>query len=179
MRAVILGCGASGADYASQPDDHIFGVNDAAKFGHAINTLVFLNRPSQFPPERLVTIRATKPERVFCLHTNTRYWGADFPNILQQLPLLERWRSGAKYYKEKVYHTADSPFTAMSLAIYEGYKTIVMFGVDFVDHKYITAISAVPAYSQVARRVEEYGVKLFKGTDYSRLQLPVWESGQL
>jgi hypothetical protein len=172
-RAIILGCGLSGADYASQPDDHIYAVNDAAKFGHNINTLVFINRPSQFPTHRLEVIKTTKAERVFCLHTNSDYWSGYFPHV-QPLPLLERWRSGAKYYKEKVYHTADSPFTAMCLSIHEGHKDIVLFGVDFVDHKYLTAIGSVPAYSQVARRVEQLGVKLFKGSEYSRLQLPVW-----
>jgi len=172
-RAIILGCGMSGADYASLPGDHIYAVNDAAKFGHKIDTLVFINRPSQFPQHRLDIIKATQAERVFCLHTNTDYWSAIFPHVVK-LPLLERWRSGAKYYKEKLYHTADSPFTAMTLAIHEGHKEIVLFGVDFVNHIYITALSAVPSYSQVARRVEYLGVKLYKGTDYSRLQLPVW-----
>jgi hypothetical protein len=176
-RAIILGCGDSGYQYRSQPDDYVYGVNDAGKFGHPLDTLVFINRPSQFSKERLDIIANTRVSRVLCLHTNTVHWDKYFP-FCEKLPMLERWRSAGRYYREKVYHTENSPFTALSLAIHEGYTEIVLFGVDFVDHKYLNPQDCVPQYSQVATKVEQYGIKIYKGSKYSNLNLPLWPSGQ-
>jgi len=66
----------------------------------------------------------------------------------------------------------------MSYATLLGFKEIVLWGVDFIDHKHITAIESVPAFSEFSQAVQKQGINIYKGHHLSKLNLPVWKSLQ-
>lgn len=163
----ILGCGPTGAYYDNQ--GVCIGVNDAGKFGKRLSALLFLNRPSHFPEERLSIIRATQVDVAITYGNLTTMWRPYFDNIVT-LPPMQRWTG--HYDPGVVYHTNNSPFTAMSYAAYLGYKEIVLWGVDFVDHRWLKPTDCVPDFQRFRERSR---LNIYKGHKDSNLNFPVWK----
>ncbi len=183
MTCHIIGCGLTGQYYKDEEAHYVIGVNDANKFGYYFNELLFLNRPRHFNEigenmqPRLNTILHTNFGSIACLSTIRSEWMDLFPGrSIVPLPILTRW---AGHWKPMTcYHTNNSPFTAMSYATLLGFKEIVLWGVDFIDHKHITAIESVPAFSEFSQAVQKQGINIYKGHHLSKLNLPVWKSLQ-
>ncbi len=180
MTCHILACGPSGEFYKRQPDDFVIGVNDAGKWGHKIDELVFINRPRHFlatkyQADRLQIIKATKVTQIVTVRDLTEKWKEYFPTThVYQLPNIVKWHG--KIDPGVFYCTNNSPFTAMSYALTLGFTDIILHGVDFVDHRWIKAPEAAPAYSEFAMRSIHLGCAIWKGHKMSRLNLPIWNS---
>lgn len=182
-RCIILGCGSTGAEYKFQDGDYVIGVNDCWKFGTHLNELLFLNPPHHFNElgdnarPRIETIKQTSCNSVVCLVPLVVKWKQHFP-VVSPLPVLTRWIGQHRYSSNVVYHTNNSPFTAMSYAVRLGFKEIVLFGVDFANHKHLNAVSCAPDFSEFSQAIKRDGVKLYKGSSKSRLVLEVYKQLQ-
>ncbi len=159
---------------------YVIGVNDAWKFCNPIDELCLINRPRHFQMpalyrecSRLDVIKETKIWKFTTLTTLVREWSEYFPIELIHTVGVTRWRKTV--IKDQVYHTDNSPFTAMSLAVNYGYDEIVLWGVDFNNHQWLKAETSAPQFNQFAFAVKDY-CKIFKGHKDSNLNLPVWES---
>jgi len=179
----IIGCGSTGGLYVPGENDYVIGVNDAGKFGYEFNELLFLNPPHHFNEfygsdqkisiSRLDVIRLTTCNNVVCLSTLVNQWLEYFKKVIP-LPQLTRW-TGKHFKPSEVYHTNTSPFTAMSYAVRLGFTNIVLWGVDFNNHKHLTAVDCVPKFSLYAQEVKRFDVRIFKGSSQSKLVLEVWK----
>jgi hypothetical protein len=155
------------------------GCNDSGKWGHPIDFLLLLNRPSQFPPSRLETIIRTKPKKVY---TNMPYaWNKYFENIHELIPLT-RWTRDKKARKGTYYHSNTSPFVGLSMAQTWGFNNVVMWGVDLITHhKYGKEgkghIQEMLRFDSYIKALQADGMKIFigsRGTAFDNL-LPVWD----
>lgn len=177
--AFILGCGETGA---FMPDDsvaYVIGVNDCNKFGKPIDELLTINRPRHFQMpalyrecSRLTVIQETELKKLTTLTTLAMEWEEYFPGNVQTIGVT-RWRKSV--IKEQIYHTDNSPFTAMSLAVSYGFEEIVLWGVDFIDHKFLKPETSAPAFSQFAFAVSKWDIRIYKGHSKSNLNLELWE----
>jgi hypothetical protein len=179
--AFILGCGETGMFMPVGVGAYVIGVNDANKFSKPIDELVFINRPRHFQEpalytesSRLTVIKNTKVKKIVTLTTLAREWEDYFPGQVHTITVT-RWRKSVN--KDQVYHVDNSPFTAMSLAVTYGYDTIVLWGVDFVNHRFLKPETSAPAFNQFAFAVSKY-CKIYKGHSDSNLNLPIWSSQQ-
>ncbi len=178
MRCHILGAGPTAAQY--KPDgEYSIGVNDCGKFGITPDELLFLNRPRHFNEgHRIEVIRNTNVHKVVTIAHLVDEWRTVFTESnIKSLPPLTRWRSGERFRMDQTYHTNNSPFTAMSYAVQNGFREIILWGVDFIDHKWLTALDCAPAFSQFATASGQ-PAKIYKGSVKSNLVLPVWSSPQ-
>lgn len=178
MRYFILGCGSTGAEMPALPDTHVIGVNDANKFNKPMNELLFLNSSRHFNEaaiyaegkSRLDIIKESKVSQVVTLHTCLSQWEEIFPGIVRKIAVT-RWSK--VYQPQTIYHCDSSPFTAMSYAVTLGFTEIVLWGVDFINHRYLKAESSAGYYSDFASRVS-HKCNIYKGSKESKLTLPVW-----
>jgi hypothetical protein len=184
MTCHIIGCGESGWHFPQQERPYYcIGVNDAGKFGYKFDELLFLNRPRHFNElgsdlkPRIEIIKNTEFKSLIVLSTLVREWSEVFSEKpVVPLPTLTRW--AGQYKAMTCYHTNNSPFTAMSYATLLGFSEIVLWGVDFNNHKHLQSIECVPAFSQFATEIGKYGTKIYKGHESSKLNLPIWKSLQ-
>jgi hypothetical protein len=181
MVAHILGCGQTGQ--LIPEGGHVIGVNDSGKFNKPINELLFLNRPRHFSEpcdlyphkSRLQVIKETNVKQIVCLETIASEWELHFPGLIRKLTVT-RWRK--EYTPMQIYHVDSSPFTAMSYAVTLSFKEIILWGVDFINHKYLKAETSSPAFNQFASAISKQGVVIYKGHESSNLSLPVWKHSQ-
>ena len=161
----IIACGDSGKQWDGTGLN--IGVNDSAKWGHKIHTLLLANHPGKFSPDRLSVITSTNPEKVY---TNGWTWNDYFKNI--QLIKLKSWDGHLK--QGTIHHTSTSPFIAMSLAYNLGATKIVLWGVDFKNHPVINEHHGlnqeVRQYKDLTTELRKVGVKVFLGAKCSVLE---------
>jgi hypothetical protein len=159
----IVGCGVSAENWI--PRGHSIGCNDAFKFGKPFDSLLVCNRPSEFRGGRFETIINT-PCKDFYSHKPD--WEKWFP----------KWKKISKVgwygtlHREQVYVSNTSPFIALSLAFHLGATEIIMWGVDFKDHKVYKEGSPetnreVSIYMELIRLMEEQGCKVWLGANGS------------
>lgn len=78
----------------------------------------------------------------------------------------------------KIYFSKSSPFIALSMAISMGFKEIVIWGVDFVDHPLIKdklKLIELNNFNHICQQANKLCIKVYKGSDISELNLPVWQ----
>jgi len=174
----IIGCGETGKYMPVLDSVTVIGVNDAAKFGKPIDILLFINRPRHFNERselehltRLEVIKSTKPKKVVTLPSLLVEWSTWFTGNIE-LITVTRWRKQIR--PNETYHVDSSPFTAMSYAFNQGYTEIVLWGVDFINHRYLKAETSSPAFSQFAMEAGKLGCKIYKGHHNQKLNLPIW-----
>lgn len=167
----ILGCGETGKYFPGHGQgEYVIGVNDSWKFGKVLGSLLFLNRPRHFAGPRLEIIKSTQCSKVVCMSHLVPEWSEYFPAV-EALPNIERWRK-LSYKPGTIYHTNTSPFTAMSYALeIMRAKSIVLWGVDFINHNVLNAVDCVPAFSEFQQAAK---IPIFKGHKDSRLNLPIF-----
>jgi hypothetical protein len=161
-----------------EPEAYVIGVNDAGKFSKRIDDLLFINRPRHFNEPalynegaRIDVIKQTNVKRVITLTTLAEEWRNYFPDQVGTITVT-RWRK--TFQRDQVYHTNNSPFSAMTYAVTQRYEDIVLWGVDFNNHRYLKAIEASPDFSEYAFAVSKIGVRIFKGHTDQKLNLPLW-----
>lgn len=128
MTVAIIGAGASAEGWGKNKFDLSIGVNDCYKFGYHPDQLVLVNFERKFLPNRLKTILATRPQKVW---THTSTWKRHFNNaeIIKLSPFNGYVRNGM------VYSSKTSPIVAISLAYKQGATEIVLYGVDMLNHQ--------------------------------------------
>lgn len=127
MTASIVALGSSAKDWHQVPHDFSVGVNDAAVWGKDPDHLVIVNFERKFTQERLNVIKRTKAQ--VWTHTNT--WKKHFPDakVIKLSPF-------AGYYRPGMYYSLrTSPIVAISVALNLGAKKLIIWGIDFRNHK--------------------------------------------
>lgn len=176
MTAHILGCGPSLFQFSKDfiaPGSFIIGVNDSFKLGVPMDVLVFMNWPIQFSAERMEVIQRTETKKVVTLHTMVNDWSKYFMNV--EGISTSTMPSYANFKINRVYNTNNSPFAAMSYAVANGFKEIVLWGVDFQGHKFLRFQDCAPEYTKFAQIVRPFGVSIKKGSNQSKLVLEIWK----
>lgn len=174
MRCSIIACGETGALWDGKGAS--IGVNDAWKFGNTTDSLIVVNTFTR-ELERQKFIAECRPHNGF--YSNLNRWRLH-PNY-KQLTLIRYTKGDINI--SKVYHSSTSPFIAMSLAASQGYKEIVLYGVDMVNHRVIKdylLLREVELYERFSKALEKHGVKVYLASDFGALKeiLPVWSSAQ-
>lgn len=139
----IIGLGESAIQYNGKGDT--IGVNDAWKF-HKTKVLLCADPMNRFTTERKRTIQESAPE-LFVTYSREwlQYFTPNYEKIKPSLKYKELYFSDGRKVrfapwkgevKEGIInYSLTSPFIAISLAHYMGYKEIVLWGVDFKTHK--------------------------------------------
>lgn len=168
----VVGCGDSAKGWI--PRGTTIGVNDVLKFGRDVDILIVVNSPAKFK-ERLNIIKKSKAK---VLTNSVNLWKPHFPNCQK----IERLISfNAKILKNFVYMSQTSPIIAISYAIKQGAKEIIIWGVDMkTHHQFRVGTKAGDREANVYRRFfkdcSRIGVKIFLGslgTCFDN-ELPLW-----
>lgn len=180
MRINILGLGDSAKHYKGQGP--LIGVNDAKRWGFEPEYLLLLNTPVQFTKDRLEIIKNTRVKtRIFS--NSPDKWKKVFREDVQLFNSRSWSHSNRlqKISKNYLYHSKTSPFAAISLAYSFGYDEIVLWGVDFVNHRAYSPGKdmfrhEIDNYKSFCMSLNEVGVKVYLGSEESNLYfLPVWQ----
>jgi len=160
------------------------GVNDMKRLGFDPTYLLIVNTPSQFAPDRMEYIKATKPHKFYTDQPNT--WGKLFPSI----PVIQInsriWANSNKLQKisrNYLYHSKTSPFLAISMAFAWGFNEIILWGVDMVDHhRYKPGegafLNEYASYKSFCASLKEAGCNVYLGHEGSNLKfLPIYGKG--
>lgn len=173
MLATIIASGSSAKDWTSR--GVTVGVNDARKWGKEVDILILVNRPQKFSPERLAIISQHKGE---VLTNSVKAWKDIFP----QAKKLERMASfSSRVTKQTHFTAATSPIIAISHAIVLGAKTIIIYGVDFRDHKSYRQGTRpgdreINVYRKFFKAIERLNIKIYLGALNTAFDndLPLW-----
>lgn len=166
MTYTIQGCGQTGE--AWDGTGLAIGVNDCFKFGKRTSILLICNHRSKFPESRIEIIKQHNPTKFY---TDSNSWRYIFPNFTQVM--LRSWDGILRKESNRLQHADSSPFIAMSLAYNLGATKMVLYGVDFNDHHYISAGKAkmeIRQYRQLTEVLRSKGVKVFLGAPGSLLE---------
>jgi len=179
MTIHIIGLGSSAQHWNGEGPS--IGVNDSNRWGHNLNYLLLLNSPNQFEANRFEIIRNTQVQKVYTCYPNQ--WKA-----VMSVPVVEfvsrQWAHSNRLQKistNYLYHSKTSPFAAISLAFSWGFKNIVLWGVDMVDHQTYKPGNGFfqneyTSYKTFCQSLKEKGCEVFLGCEGSNLKfLPVWQ----
>lgn len=137
----IIGLGES-AQYFDGKGPTI-GVNDCFRI-HPVDTLLLIDPPRRFTPERRHIIEQSKPKLAVFYDLG---WAQYFTNhkfkpnynrkeiYFSDGRVMRFSKYMGKLHNDRILHSLTSPFVAMSLAYVLGYKEIVLWGVDLNTHK--------------------------------------------
>lgn len=155
----IVACGASGSNW--EQHDLSIGINDCWKWGKPTDALVICNRPEQFAKDRLQTIINSKPKEFYSHKSNWSQWFPKWKKLN-----LAPWYG--ILHKGQCYESQTGPFIAMSLAFKLGATDIILWGVDFKDHRIFNdsnpeTVKEVKVYMEMVACLKEYGVNVWRG----------------
>lgn len=175
MKISVIGCGQSAKHWdGSGPS---IGVNDVFKFGYHPTYLLLLNAPSRFTTERLSNIIKTNPHRVYS--DMAAMWRKHFSCEIKDVD-SQLWSNPKKISKNYNYHSKTSPFAAISMAYSWGFTEIVLYGVDFIDHKNYNPSkkefrNEFNNYKSFCEKLREQNVFVYRINEESNLNfLPIW-----
>jgi hypothetical protein len=172
MTCHVIGLGYSAKNWDGS--GYSLGVNDAAKWGFPLNELILVNKPSKFAPERLREIKGGKYWKVYSHKPGDWKTHFEFPEeTLEQLPLspfVGRVRKGIIYKSG-----GTSPFIAMSKAFVNGATEIILWGVDFKNHRVFKPGSSALKkelfqYKKLIEGLAQHGVSVYLGASGSALE---------
>lgn len=173
MTVTIVACGESARHWV--PRGLTIGVNDALKFGIDTDILLLVNAPVKFK-ERLSIIKKSKAE---VLTTGLTQWKPFFQNAKR----LERVTSFNKMIMKGFCQTSQtSPIMAMSHAIRLGATELIVWGIDFVDHRVWrvgtkSGDREIAKYKLFFKECERLKIKVWRGADGTVFDnvLPLWQ----
>lgn len=183
----IVATGDSAQDWTSNGQS--IGCNDAFKFGKPLDSLLICNRPETFSEERRKTILATNPKEFYSHKSN---WLPYFPQWKKIR--LHTWAGTLHQYNRNdgphAYSSNTSPIIAITLAYNLGAKEIIIWGVDFQNHKIFhqgnpETKREVNVYLQVFEQLKEKGVQVWRGADgtafdeHIRRRLTIDQAGEM
>ena len=167
----VLGLGESIKDF-KEYEGYRIGVNDIYRHTYC-DRVVVVNNFAKLQ-ERKNYIDTCRPldglwSHLSCWHNHTEFKKLSF----------QAWNG---VYKAKtVYCSKSSPFVALTMACSLGFTEVVLWGVDMKTHKDLkdrTKVIELNNFDTFVRAVEKTGVKVFKGSEYSDLRLPVWTNSE-
>lgn len=169
MICQVLGLGESIKDF-KEYEGYRIGVNDIYQYTYC-DRVVVVNDFKKLP-ERKHYIDTCRP--LDGLWSQLRCW--QYHPDYRKLS-FQPWNG---VFKDKtVFSGKSSPFIALTMAYSIGFKEIVLWGVDMNTHNVIkdrTKIVELNNFTTFITQIEKRGVKVFKGSEYSALKLPVWQS---
>lgn len=139
------------------------GVNDCEKWGKPVDKLILVNAPAKFK-ERINIIQKSKAQ---VLTNAPATWKLYFKNC-QKIERLISFNS--RILKNFVYMSQTSPIIAISLAIKLGATEIIIWGVDFMNHrKWSKGTKAgdreIKVYERFFADCRRIGVSVYRGAD--------------
>lgn len=161
MQVTVVASGDSAKDWVRRGT--VIGVNDCLKWGRDTDILILVNAPGKFK-ERLNVIIKSKAK---VLTNGVNLWKHHFPKCEK----IERLISfNSKILKNFVYMSQTSPIIAISYAIKLGAKEIIIWGVDFINHrKWAKGTKAgdreIRVYEKFFKECERVGVKVYLGAN--------------
>lgn len=175
MTVSVIACGNSAQDWHKVPCDLSIMVNDGFKFGAQPNQLVLINFQRKFDKQRLDTILKTRPEKVW---THTSTWQKHFSNaVIMKLTTFNGYLRDGLIYSSKT-----SPMVAVSLAVKQHATEIILWGIDFLNHKSYRKGTKdgdfeIKNYLKFFEEIRKRGIKVYRGADGSAfdLYLPLYE----
>lgn len=175
MVVSVIGCGNSASEWFKTPCDLSIGVNDCYKFGHQPDQLVLINFKGKFTPDRLRTILATRPKKLW---THTSTWKNHFTNT----EIIRFSHFSGYFMKGNIYNARTSPIVAISLAIKQNADNIILFGVDFTGHRTYSKGTRqgdheIKTYLKFFEAVQKKGIKIYLGGNGTAFDqhLPLYE----
>lgn len=170
MICSIIGCGPSANNWKGE--GYSIGVNDCWAKGLITDRLIVVNGFRKYP-DRLKVIQNSTPKDglysqigSFAHHPNYKHIGT-----------MQRWKGNLK--PEILYYSSTSPFIGISMAHNMGFKEIVLYGVDFIDHPTVKNNSLkreLMQYDSFCKALLKEGTKVYLGSEFGALKeiLPVW-----
>lgn len=171
MTCSIIACGQTATNWDKQ--GYSIGVNDCWKYNLITDRLIVVNGLRKYP-DRLKTVLASRPKdglysqiASFTHHPNYKHIGS-----------MQRWKEGI-LKKGVLYHSSSSPFIALSMAHNMGFKEIVIWGVDLIDHPTIknnTLRKELRMFETFCKALLKERTNVYLGTSFGALKdiLPVW-----
>lgn len=152
---------------------YFMGVNDVHKYAYT-HELVVVDEPEKFSPDRKKVIWHSQPANGFW--SPRKAWQGH--SKFRFFPLAYNHNNHDIDHHGYIFSN-NSPFVAAVHAYKQGYKDIVLWGVDFFDHPRIKADKKVTAkkhYQWLDRVLSNKGVSLYAGSNHSPLSqyLPTW-----
>lgn len=168
----ILGCGQTATNWDGS--GYSIGVNDVGKYGIKTDRLIVVNSLTKWQDRRKIVLDSRPKDGLysqiasFTHHPNYKHIGS-----------MQRWKEGL-LKKGVLYHSSSSPFIALSMAHNMGFKEIVLWGVDMVDHpnlKNNTLRKELRMFETFCKALLKEGTKVYIGTSFGALKdiLPVWK----
>lgn len=168
MTCHILGLGPTIKDFREY-DGYRIGVNDISRHTYA-DRIICVNR---LPQERAQWVIDSRPEDGLWSNLNT--WSTH--HSYRKLT-FRPWHG---IFKEKtIFSSKSSPFIAYTMAYSLGFKEIILWGVDFIDHPNIknrTKDQEIRNFALFYKEIKKRGVNTFVGSSGSELIkiIPLWE----
>ena len=146
---IVCGCGASLKTLPVPAGCLTIGTNDVGRLFDP-DYLVVVNPPAQLAADRWSYVERSRAQVVFSQ--------LDLP--LQHAPLVKfrLGRFGEAGFEEPdlLHYTQNSPYVALSLALFMGASRIGLIGVDFTDHHFFGGTGAHPLSGRLAQIDREY-----------------------
>lgn len=169
----VLGCGPSIVNY--KPDGNFsIGCNDSFRYAES-NYLIVVSL--HFSQERHRIIETSRPQKLLSFLAEWTHHPC-----YEYIGQLHKWRADRpdrnRLDKAKIYHSNNTPFISCSLAYNLGYREIVLWGVDFIDHPNINGQSLESAkhdFDSMQEAFKKNGASLYLGCEGSTLNLPQWK----
>lgn len=174
MTVSIVACGNSARYWFNTPCDLSIACNDAFKFGAQPDQLVLINFERKFTHDRLKTILATQAKKVW---THTSTWQKRFKHaeVINLSPFNGYVRKGL------IYCSKTSPMVSLSLAVHQGAREIIIWGVDFLTHAaYRHGTKGgdyeIKQYLRFFSELDKQKIKVWRGADGTAfdLHLPLY-----
>lgn len=163
----VLGLGKSIHDF-KEYEGYRIGVNDIYRYTYCDRVIV-VNSFTKLP-ERKQYIDTARPLDGLWSHLSSF---KEHPEYRK----LEMKPFNGIVRPKTVYFSKSSPFIAMSMAYALGFKEIVLWGVDLVDHPILkdkNKIAEINNFCKFTSEINKQGVQVYKGSKYSQLDLPIW-----
>lgn len=182
-KCIVMGCGPSVTNLQPYVDKCFkIGVNDIGDFCDP-DMLVILDYKNVFTPKRFETIINTRPKMVA---SQVGQWDKDItsPHTFFQLKLGSRniENFDADLDSGKVPISITSPYVAIAIAYYMGFREIGMIGVDFTQNHYndndgvhklnkrLTEVNN--AYKNIYNKLKGHGCLLWNLSEESVITVP-------
>jgi len=156
--------GSSLLSYSKVAHNHaiVIGVNDIAKY-HPVDYLILIDPPSRFTKERMDVICNTDARIITIYYDWEKY--LDFIYKVEVAPI----RSDISMLDSDYYvYSSNSPYVAAVHAYKLGASEIVMYGVDFTNHKHLSGDEKIKRikgdFYALYQALLERGVKLYIGS---------------
>lgn len=167
----ILACGQTVTNWDGQ--GYSIGVNDCWKYGIITDRLIVVNSLTKWPDRRSIVLRSTPKDGLYSQISSFNH----HPNYKHIGP-MQRWRS--KIAQGTLYHSSTSPFIGISMAHNMGFKEIVLWGVDFINHPNVkgnTLTREIMYYETFSKALLKEGTKVYLGSEFGALKeiLPIWK----